>query len=89
MKYLVTGSTGFVGKHLSQHLKELDHEVVGVGTSKNEASEYFINLDLLNSNISAQLDFSQFDGIFHLAGLDEVGQSCNNTKKYIRDNKKI
>lgn len=89
MKYLVTGSTGFVGKHLSQHLKELDHEVVGVGTSKNEASEYFINLDLLNSNISAQIDFSQFDGIFHLAGLAAVGPSFNNPKKYLRVNTEI
>ncbi len=89
MKYLVTGTTGFVGKHLSQHLKELDHEVVGVGTSKNEASEYFINLDLLNSNISAQIDFSQFDGIFHLAGLAAVGPSFNNPKKYLRVNTEI
>jgi len=89
LKYLVTGTTGFVGKHLSQHLKELDHEVVGVGTSKNEASEYFINLDLLNSNISAQIDFSQFDGIFHLAGLAAVGPSFNNPKKYLRVNTEI
>ena len=28
MKIIVTGSTGFIGKHLTKTLKELDHEVI-------------------------------------------------------------
>lgn len=89
MKYLVTGSTGFVGQHLSNLLRELNHEVVGVGTSNNEASENFINLDLLSSNISQKIDLSQFDGVFHLAGLAAVGPSFDNPKKYLRVNSEI
>ena len=33
MKILVTGSTGFVGKHLVEELKEKNHEVIEINST--------------------------------------------------------
>ncbi|MFN0154232.1 MAG: NAD-dependent epimerase/dehydratase family protein [Gaiella sp.] len=74
MRYVVTGAAGFVGSHLANTLVEQGHEVVGIDcftdyydvALKEENAQ---GLDVRRLDLAAdELDFSGFDGIFHLAG---------------------
>lgn len=89
MKYLVTGSEGFVGKHLVETLQQTGNKVIRVSRNSSIKSKYFINQDLMDSEGLANIDFSQFDGVFHLAGLAAVGPSFDNPKKYLCVNSEI
>ena len=40
MKYIVLGHTGFVGKNLTQHLLNNDHEVVGLSSAQCDLRDY-------------------------------------------------
>jgi UDP-glucuronate 4-epimerase len=74
MRYLVTGAAGFIGSHLADVLVAAGHDVVGldcltdyydVATKEENARGFeLLRLDLAED----ALDFSGFDGVFHLAG---------------------
>src|SRR4249919_4050451 len=74
MRYLVTGSAGFIGSHLIEALKAEGHEVVGLDCftdyydvalkEENARGQEILRLDLARDAI----DVEGFDGIFHLAG---------------------
>ncbi len=80
MKYIITGSAGFIGYHLSKYLLEMGHEVVGVD-SLNDYYAVKLKLDR-NSKLQGhatyefyQTDIADFDSlqdIFEKVGADIV-----------------
>jgi nucleoside-diphosphate-sugar epimerase len=74
MRYIVTGAAGFIGSHLAKTLLEAGHDVLGIDSftdyydpSIKEANARAINVRRLDL-AADPLDFSGFDGVFHLAG---------------------
>jgi UDP-glucuronate 4-epimerase len=74
MRYVVTGAAGFIGSHLSEALLSAGHEVAGI----DSFTEYYDpvlkaenarGLDISRVNLAEdELDFSDVDAVFHLAG---------------------
>lgn len=91
MKIVITGISGFVGKHLTRELKSYHHDVIGIGM-ESEAHEEI--RDLLSDYYSADLatewpEVSDADAIIHLAGLAAVGPSFDKPQAYININSSI
>jgi nucleoside-diphosphate-sugar epimerase len=74
MRYLVTGAAGFIGSSLARALERDGHDVVGLDcfTDYYDVSlkeENARGLDIWRLDLAVdELDFSGFDGVFHLAG---------------------
>jgi UDP-glucuronate 4-epimerase len=74
MRYIVTGAAGFIGSHLAEALQGAGHEVLGIDCftdyydpavkERNAAGLDVRRLDLAHD----ELDFTDWDGVFHLAG---------------------
>lgn len=67
MKYLVTGSSGFIGTHLCSYLKEQGHSVVRCDLKD-------ISGDIRKPNLGID-NIKQIDGIFHLAAIASVQET--------------
>ena len=90
-KILVTGANGFVGRHLLRELIANDMQVVAVGgtqvpSASEDKSQQYMILDLMNRQEVNQIDFSDIDGVIHLAGLAAVGPSFDAPMDYITAN---
>jgi GDP-4-dehydro-6-deoxy-D-mannose reductase len=77
MRALITGGSGFVGRHLERHLLERGDEVVVVDLECDVTS-----LDALRAAVTS----SQPDAIYHLAALAHVGESWTNPGRYLEVN---
>ena len=74
MRYAVTGAAGFIGSQLGEALQAAGHDVVGIDSftdyydvalkERNARALTVARLDLARD----ELDFTGFDGVFHLAG---------------------
>ncbi len=74
MRALVTGASGFVGRHLMAALRSSGWDAVG-GRAASEASD-LLPLDLADvDNLRAGLDIARPDVVFHLAGQAAVDQA--------------
>jgi GDP-L-fucose synthase len=69
-KVLVTGSSGFLGKHLITHLNKLQIETLALSSG---------NCDLTKDSSLAQAvsDPASYDHIFHLAAWTQAGTFCD------------
>ncbi len=67
MKILVTGASGFLGKHLCSSLKEQGHEVVGLSSK---------DADLTATGSLDRYNEVKFDRIYHLASWTQAGDFC-------------
>lgn len=75
MKILVTGSSGFVGRHLVKHLKTKSHQVIPFAG------------DLLNATaVESTLSKINPDGVIHLAAIAAIGESLTSPAKILRNN---
>jgi GDP-4-dehydro-6-deoxy-D-mannose reductase len=90
MKALVTGGTGFAGKHLVNELVNSGYEVCATSMHSGRLpNATVIQADLSNPAAVEGIDFKSFDVIFHLAGLAAVGPSFNEPIHYLRTNSEI
>lgn len=67
MKYLVTGGTGFLGRHLVPFLEKQGAEIVIINTK---------NCNLVEKNNLLQFKDEKFDRIYHLAAWTKAGDFC-------------
>lgn len=78
MRYAVTGGAGFIGSHLVELLRELDHEVVVVdnlssGLTRNvSAGAELYTMDIVEDRDRLPRLFRGCDGVFHLAARPRV-----------------
>jgi GDP-4-dehydro-6-deoxy-D-mannose reductase len=76
MKALITGATGFVGRHLADHLAACGDDVVGTDL---RASATAIGLDVTDGlAVDGVLAAIAPEVVFHLAGWSDVGSSWRN-----------
>lgn len=89
MNILVTGATGFVGKHLVGLLLDEGHKVVATGhadQSPFSSKVQFAAVDLTDASATAKLPLSDIEAVIHLAGLAAVGPSYNEPARYLNFN---
>lgn len=89
MKTLITGASGFVGKHLVDELQSIGHEVVGIGTSESSLKDkikYFQMNILDKSAITNLINELKPTYIFHLAGISNIKYSWENKEKTFEAN---
>ena len=65
MKFLITGSEGFVGKYLVNNLLEQGHHVVGIDRIKNSAYIYHFHIAHMEKDIPLQP--CKYDVVIHCA----------------------
>jgi len=76
-KALITGSMGFVGRHLDEHLRSCGDEVIGVDR----------NCDVTDLEaVVRTLQQHRPDVIYHLAAMTHVGESWNDPGLFTRVN---
>ena len=74
MKYLVTGAAGFIGSLLAEALLASGHDVVGIDSftdfyDRRLKEQNADGLDVRRIDLAVdELDFSGYEGVFHLAG---------------------
>lgn len=87
---LVTGSNGFVGKHLIKGLKQQGHTVTALATHADpavaEQVDAFVACNLTDAESVAQVNFNTVDAVIHLAALSSQGMSFDQPQKFIADN---
>jgi len=89
-KVLVTGATGFLGRHLVQKLLSQGYSVFAVSRStlaakkvlQEHANLFFIEKDLVRQSLSSN-DFMDIDAIIHLMGESIDGRWTQQKKKDI------
>ena len=92
MRYVVTGAAGFIGSHLAEALQAAGHEVRGLDCFTDYydpalKEENARGLDVRRLDLAEEeLDFSGFDGVFHLAGQPGVRSFGGVFPLYVRRN---
>jgi UDP-glucuronate 4-epimerase len=92
MRYAVTGAAGFIGSHLAEALTSAGHEVVGFDCFTDYydqalKEENASDLDVRRVDLAEdELDFTDLDGVFHLAGQPGVRSFGDVFPLYLRRN---
>jgi UDP-glucuronate 4-epimerase len=92
VRYLVTGAAGFIGSHLAEALQTGGHDVVGIDRftdfyDPKLKEENAKDIEVLRIDLAtAELDFSGFDGVFHLAGQGGARSFGDVFPLYLRQN---
>lgn len=92
MKFLVTGGSGYIGSHMVKYLLGKKHSVtiydnLSSGRLKYNSNVKFVKVDLVNLKLLEKLMYkSQFEAVFHFAGLSIVEESEKKKQKYYLNN---
>lgn len=81
---IITGGSGFLGKHLCRRLLNEGHQVKNLDLRPNEEVETII-ADVRDLDVMHRL-IDQADCVFHLASLIEAGESVKNPQAFIDTN---
>ncbi|MEM2024428.1 MAG: NAD-dependent epimerase/dehydratase family protein, partial [Candidatus Caldarchaeum sp.] len=83
MKTLVTGSQGFVGRHLVEYLRGRGFEVVGVDV--RDGCE--VRVDVTDYEAVARVfSSSRFDAVVHLAAVADIAESMKDPHRCFKVN---
>lgn len=92
-KIMVTGASGFVGRHLVDMLLGDGATVITLGSTQSLEPETMssknnrhFSIDLMDRLALEKINFLDFDYVVHLAGLAAVGPSFDNPMQYINTN---
>lgn len=85
MRVLVTGASGFVGRHLTRSLGEHGDEVIAWGFTDTPRADGVV-LDLLDPDAPGTQDLRDLDAVIHLAGLAQAGPSFTEPARYVSTN---
>ncbi len=92
-KILVTGGAGYIGSFMVRHLKEKGFTVViadNLSQGHKEAVKDFRleNIDLATEKekLNELFERERFDGVVHMAGFIQMGESFKNPSKYFQNN---
>jgi GDP-4-dehydro-6-deoxy-D-mannose reductase len=77
VRALITGSSGFVGKHLARHLREHGDEVHGIDRERDVTDE---------RSMREVFEWFRPDVTYHLAALTHVGDSWDHADEFTRVN---
>lgn len=72
---LITGASGFVGRHVEKRLCELQYDVIAVDSSSGDVAEW-----------GTWTRYPRADVVIHLAGRTYVPDSWNNPEEFFRTN---
>jgi nucleoside-diphosphate-sugar epimerase len=92
VRYAVTGAAGFIGSELAEALLEAGHEVTGIDCFTDFydpaiKEENAREIEVLRIDLAVDpLDFSQVDGVFHLAGQGGARSFGASFPSYLRHN---
>lgn len=92
MKIIISGTTGFIGKHLAKRLIKDDHNIYTIvrpSTNLKFIEKEKIKFYVFDGNINNLISFMQkenFDGIIHLASLFLSQHEPKNIKELINSN---
>ena len=92
MRYVVTGAAGFIGSHLAEALLEAGHEVLGIDCFTDYYDPALKEENARRIGVTRQdlaedtLDFSGFDGVFHLAGQGGARSFGDTFHVHVRNN---
>ena len=78
-KIFITGSNGYIGKHLVDFFLKKKFQVFGCDINLIKKDKRFIRSDFTDDNVIRFINLKKIDHIFHLAALTEI----NNSKNYI------
>ena len=84
MKILVTGSNGYIGKHLCKMLAK-QYEVYGLDLHEKSHTDYVEKYYQIDIDEKFQL-YDEFDCVIHLAALVRVGESVEQPTRYYKTN---
>lgn len=93
MRFLITGTNGYIGRHTCNYLRSKGHYIVGTGRKEQSLSESdrYIQCDFAKDDIKAafrEVFENGIDGIFHIAadnrkepyGIDVIKSNCIGTQ---------
>ena len=81
---IVTGGAGFIGSHIVEELKRLDHMVVVIDNEYSDNDNFHWRRDTLNVNVditdykTLKKAFTGADYVFHLAAEARIGPAIEN-----------
>jgi UDP-glucose 4-epimerase len=81
MKIIITGGSGFLGRHLCRALARAGHQIKVIDLKPN--SEFETVIADVRDQERMLTEVSDADAVFHLASLIEAGESVQKPQKYI------
>lgn len=92
-KILVTGGAGYIGSFIVRDLKEKGFEPIIVDDMSSGHEEAVTGFTLVKLNLVTQkeeldklFEKEKFDGVIHMAGFIQMGESFQNPLKYFHNN---